>query len=169
MTTTTPARRERWRFFLEHAGYCTPPGRAACALELARAEELLEDAIGLELARVRIEHDPEPYEVDDDVMSEAEVRSKFASNEWTGPFGVILELEEEHTASLWGIVVGPKESGDPYMRVVAAELADEHADELRQAIGDARDALELEREYISEPRADFYARLRAEDEAKTTA
>lgn len=30
--------RERWQFFLANAGYCTPPGRAACALSLSRAE-----------------------------------------------------------------------------------------------------------------------------------
>jgi hypothetical protein len=30
--------RNRFRFFLEHAGYSAPPGRAACALQLAKAE-----------------------------------------------------------------------------------------------------------------------------------
>ena len=25
-----------WRFFLENAGYCIPPGRAMCALQLLR-------------------------------------------------------------------------------------------------------------------------------------
>lgn len=30
--------RERFRFFLEHSGYYTPPGRAACALSSARDE-----------------------------------------------------------------------------------------------------------------------------------
>jgi hypothetical protein len=32
-----PQLQQRFRFFLEHAGYATPPGRAACALALARA------------------------------------------------------------------------------------------------------------------------------------
>jgi hypothetical protein len=30
--------RQPFRFFLENAGYCTPPGRAVCALKYARAE-----------------------------------------------------------------------------------------------------------------------------------
>lgn len=33
-----PKRSEAFRFFLENAGYATPPGRAACALNLMRAE-----------------------------------------------------------------------------------------------------------------------------------
>jgi hypothetical protein len=37
---------DRARFFLEHAGYCEPPGRVACALVLARAEARAE-ALGL--------------------------------------------------------------------------------------------------------------------------
>ena len=34
--------RERWRFFLYHAGYAIPPGRVVCAMELAHAEEWAE-------------------------------------------------------------------------------------------------------------------------------
>jgi hypothetical protein len=34
----TPELIEAYRFHKEHAGYSTPPGRAACALEYARAE-----------------------------------------------------------------------------------------------------------------------------------
>jgi len=30
---------EAYQFFLEHAGYATPPGREACAFELAYAEQ----------------------------------------------------------------------------------------------------------------------------------
>jgi len=30
--------RKSWRFFLDHAGYAVPPGRAQCALSLAKAE-----------------------------------------------------------------------------------------------------------------------------------
>lgn len=36
--TTTAALRPAWNFFRDHAGYATPPGRAQCALDLARAE-----------------------------------------------------------------------------------------------------------------------------------
>lgn len=35
--------RAAWQFFLGAAGYCTPPGRAACALHLAKAEAVAED------------------------------------------------------------------------------------------------------------------------------
>jgi hypothetical protein len=38
-----PQLQQRFRFFLEHAGYATPPGRAACALALARAEHVAKD------------------------------------------------------------------------------------------------------------------------------
>jgi hypothetical protein len=44
-----------WRFFLENAGYATPPGRAVCALELARAEQWAEQE-GIEF---RLEDDPD--------------------------------------------------------------------------------------------------------------
>lgn len=50
------------------------------------------------------------------------------------------ESQREHLASLWGIVVGPRGTDDPYCRVVQAELALEIEDELRQAVGDALDA-----------------------------
>jgi hypothetical protein len=42
--TTETETRARFGFFLEHAGYATPPGRAACALGLARAEAAFEAA-----------------------------------------------------------------------------------------------------------------------------
>lgn len=32
-----------WKFFLENAGYATPPGRAVCALEFAKAEQWAND------------------------------------------------------------------------------------------------------------------------------
>jgi hypothetical protein len=134
-------RRQRWRFFLENAGYATPPGRAACALELARAEETLEQAEALELGRVRWELDDTPYDPGDAETPEEAARL-FDSGEWTGPFGAVLELEGEHLASVWGIVLGPQELADPYARVMAAELASEQLDELRQAIGDELDELE---------------------------
>jgi hypothetical protein len=132
-------RRDRFRFFLEHAGYSVPPGRAACALALARAEELLNEAEDLGVVTVEWQYDDMPYE--QDIVSEDEADRLFESGEWTGPFGCIVETfdGETHT-SLWGIVVGPKGTDDPYCRVVAAALASDIEDELRQAVGDARDA-----------------------------
>lgn len=38
-------RQKRFQFFLKNAGYCTPPGRATCALQLAKAEEEKENKI----------------------------------------------------------------------------------------------------------------------------
>lgn len=130
--------RKAFRFFLEHAGYSTPPGRAVCAISLARAEALLAEAVELGAASVRWDWDPEPYE--HGFFSDEEISAKFESNEWTGPFGCIVEAGSE-SVSLWGIVVGPRGTNDPYCRVVAAEFASELEDDLRQAIGDARDSL----------------------------
>jgi hypothetical protein len=138
---------QRYCFFKEHAGWSTPPGRAASALALARAEVLLEQAIELGIAEVEWEHDDQPY--DTDCYSDDEIAAKFESNEWTGPFGCRIGLDEDkYAASLWGIVLDsrgvstglPGSADDPYARVVRAELADELEDDLRQAIGDALDA-----------------------------
>lgn len=54
--------KEAYRFFSAHAGYCTPPGRAACALADARAE-IAAKRIGL------------VFVWEDDPMGHAEVRS----------------------------------------------------------------------------------------------
>lgn len=147
--------REAFRFMLENAGYATPPGRAVCALELARAEQLLTDAIAGDAASIEWIYDEEPYDQGDSCTDD-EARAKFESNEWVGPFGCIVKVyaePAEHVdtlayldrvadaeASLFGIVVGPRGTDDSYCRVVAAELASELLDELRQAIGDALDA-----------------------------
>ena len=153
----TKERRAAFRFFCEQAGYATPPGRAACALELARAEELLEQAVDLGIASVEWVDDETPWDEGTEISAEDAAR-RFESGEWTGPYGCIVRVfaeGSEHAdtlsyldrvadadASLWGIVVGSRGTDDPYCRVVAAELADELVDELRQAIGDARDAQE---------------------------
>lgn len=129
---------QRYLFFKEHAGYVV--GRSAeGALSLARAEVLLEQAIELEIATVKWEDDDEPYEHCG--FSDEQIAEKFESNEWTGPLGCVVQVGDD-IASLWGIVVGPRGTNDPYCRVVAAELAMEVEDELRQAIGDALDAAE---------------------------
>ena len=137
-TNTTPARRERFRFFLEHAGYCTPPGRAACALGSARAEELLERAEELEVARVEVLDDDFPYDAGDFCTLDDAAR-KFSSGEWTGPYVVGITTTEGHSAGVGGVVVGSAGESDPYIRVLRAELAAELEDELRQAIGDELD------------------------------
>lgn len=108
-----------WRFFLEHAGYCTPPGRAACALGLARAEARAESA-GFTFewewdddADLSWMDDRDLYYRDDEGKRhprEHEILGCIAR----GPDGEVL-------ASLWGIV----DADTGYRRVVEAELASE--------------------------------------------
>ena len=122
---------ERWRFFLAHAGYVVGR-RAAGALELARAEEVLDRAECLDVASFDLLDDDFPYDPGD-VCTEEEAREKFESNEWTGPYVATVAIGDER-ASLAGIVVGPAAQDDPYIRVVRAELASELLDELRRAV-----------------------------------
>lgn len=126
-----------WRFFREHAGGWVGHN-AETALALARAEALLEDAEDAGVATVEWVYDPEPYE--HGFYTNEQVRAFFDSNEWTGPFGCTLQVNGEGVEALWGIVVGPRGIDDPYCRVIQAELAVNAEDEIRQALGDARDA-----------------------------
>jgi len=110
--------RRRWQFFLEHAGYCTPPGRAACALSLARAER---DAEFHELA----------FRWEDDADGWSDIRCD--EKRWPGkgpretcescgcydPDGVYL-------TGLGGIW----DADADYRRVIQAQLALEALDEL---------------------------------------
>lgn len=134
--------RSAFRFFLERAGYCTPPGRAKGAIQLARAEQLLGRALELGVASLEWVDDVVPYDQGDS-CSDEQARRYFESNAWTGPFGCVVEVDGSPGASLWGIVVGPRGLGDPYCRVVQAELSSECEDDLRQAIGDHLDAAAL--------------------------
>lgn len=129
--------RKAFQFFSEHAGGIVGE-RAKGAIALARAEQLLERAIGLGVASCEWVDDCEPYDPGD-VDSPEDVARWFESGAWTGPFGCVLNVGDAG-ASLWGIVVGSRGTDDPYCRVVAAELACEVEDDLRQAIGDALDA-----------------------------
>jgi hypothetical protein len=98
----SPRLRAGYRFFVKHAGYCTPPGRAACALALAKAEIAGEEA-GFE---VEWSDDPEGWDGDGCP---------------TEVLGCIVTAPSGAVVSLWGI-------GDPdrtYMRVVRAELTNE--------------------------------------------
>jgi hypothetical protein len=113
--------RKAFRFFHENAGYVVGE-RAIGAAALARAEARLDEAIDNGSATVKWEWDDEPY--DHGYMTDKEVAAKFESNEWTGPYGCTVTVGEE-TESLWGIVVGPRGTDDPYCRVIAAELAEE--------------------------------------------
>jgi hypothetical protein len=124
--------RKRFRFFLEHSGWATPPGRAACALESARDEQWLDALEDDGRASTTVEYDPEPWDEGTEISAE-EATAKFQSGEWDGPYGVTVTCGDI-SASLWGIVVGPRGESDPYIRVVRAELA-----------GDVRAQVETER------------------------
>jgi hypothetical protein len=127
----------RYRFMREHAGWRVGH-KSEDALALARAEATLEQAVDAGAARIVWEDDDLPYE--HGFMSDEEIAAKFESNEWTGPFVCLLYVDDEVVESLGGIVVGQWGTNDPYCRVVAAELASEAEDEIRQALGDALDA-----------------------------
>lgn len=100
----SPEIREAWKFFHEHAGHADPPGRAACALELAKAEKLAK-ARGYE---IRWQDDPEPWDGDADMPVPEKVETAFLVNDE----GEVLE-------SLSSI----GDADDNYRRVVGAELA----------------------------------------------
>ncbi len=106
----------RYRFFKEWGGQLV--GRQAeIALMSARDERRFEDLGGT----IHWEYDDEPYD-GGDCYTDEEIRSKFESNEWSGPYGCIATLGE-HEASCWGIVLGQADLNDPYARVMAAEEA----------------------------------------------
>lgn len=145
---------------IDHKAYAFFRGQgmpASSALNLTRAESLLERAQDLGVASVEWVDDDESYDPGD-FVTEEEAREKFDSNEWTGPFGCVVRVFDsveygrdragDNLQSLWGIVVGPRGTADPYCRVIVAELACELEDDLRQVIGDALDALNFASEEV---------------------
>lgn len=126
--------RKRYAFMREWAGGIVGEN-ARCALELARAEQLLDRAIDAGVAAVLWEDEVDwSYGDLGDVYTEDEMRAKFQSNEWTGPAWCAIKVGHEVEASLGMIVLGPRGTDDPYARVVAAELASGIADQLRRTL-----------------------------------
>jgi hypothetical protein len=111
--------RERFKFFLENDGYCTPPGRAACALESARLEAEWE---GCDTIRFRWVYDDD---LDLSWDEDGSIREGLESGRLEA-FGCILEQrckacgEWEHVDSLFGIIVASL--NDPYVRCVQADM-----------------------------------------------
>jgi hypothetical protein len=100
--------RNDWKFFLDHAGYCTPPGRVVCAKEYAECERLASD-LGYTF---EWEWDDLPWDPGD--MAGPPPKEVLGC--------VMKDPKGREVESLWGI-------GDPdrnYRRVVEAELASEH-------------------------------------------
>jgi hypothetical protein len=107
----TKRMQQRWRFFHEWAGYATPPGKAVCAMDLARAEQWAEDE-GL-----AFEWSIDP---DIDYSDHSDEQPPYAL--WQ-----VLCQHGDESASLCGIDFGRDREpwGDNYKRVVEAELAHE--------------------------------------------
>ena len=121
--------REAFQFFMDHAGYATPPGREACALSLARAEswaKAREDAGALQYLIEDEDMDPADSftEPDDIAFARAHpwlclaLQAKRAPCDRCGLGG-----GWETVASIGGVSV--KSMNDPYIRVLKAELAHE--------------------------------------------
>lgn len=114
-----------WRFFIENAGYATPPGRTVCALDLAKAEQWASDN-GIE------------FRLEDDLDADAsfvETWSEADRKRWNATHHCAYTMfcyrpcpdhdwnckHREVLASLSGIF----DPTDDYLRVVRAELANE--------------------------------------------
>jgi len=117
-------------------------GTAQGSLDCARTRMLLDEALDLGVAEIRWEYEQERYEDVFGFEDEAE-RDRFyrdlESNAITGPFWAALTVEGETVASLGMIMLGPRELDDYYAKLTEVELAGEAEDEIRQALGDARD------------------------------
>ncbi len=147
-------RRRAFRFFHEWAGGIV--GQSAIgALELARAEALLDEAEAEDVASFGYVWDDEPY---DGAEGYDESCRLFESGAWTGPYGAVLRIGADVHESLWGIVFGPEDTSDPYARVVRAELAAEAEDALAEALQTKEDiAALLEAEAVLRRRHMDYA------------
>lgn len=112
--------RRRFQFFLDSAGYSTPPGRAACALHLARAE-MRAEAEGL-----TVETEPD-WDVDlswdEDPPWNGYTRRRLESGEFIACVVTLKSPDGETLGALGGVIASEQDS---YWRVVAAELAAEH-------------------------------------------
>lgn len=107
--------RAAFRFFLANAGYSTPPGRAVCALRLARAEVAFQASADLTFHWV---DDPD---CDISWMSDAE---RQASHVREGCYltrycPACDSTRPDYSVALWGIVDADRD----YRRVIEAKLA----------------------------------------------
>jgi hypothetical protein len=107
---------KRAQFFATHAGYATPPGRAACALNLARAEERGE-AMGLEV--LWTEEEEESWDGDCPAPKILLWGAVYRAEDINARTGEACS----HASSLAAIgMVGVDSWQDPSLRVVEAEL-----------------------------------------------
>ncbi len=118
--------RKRIMFFAEHAGFRTPPGRLACAKEMAESE-LAGLALDLECIW---EHEQEDWI---DFVGDCEPTKTWLRRFEQGTHEVFYAYVEnhngDHLAGLGGIVLERGETN--YKRVVQAELFAEAIDSLK--------------------------------------
>ncbi len=106
--------REAWKFFLQHAGYATPPGPAQCALDLARAEAWAK-AEGLVFVW---DNDPD---ADDSWMDDTQRQQEHTAEGCT-VYRRCEDCGEISSTPLNGLY-GIFDADSDYRRVVEAELA----------------------------------------------
>lgn len=122
-TTITTDLRARWRFFHAEAGWATPPGKVACAMILARAEEwAVVEGVEYEWA-------------EDDCIESSDFRDDVPAY----PLWVCVARLGDAVESLGGIDFGPgcDPWGEPYKRVVEAELAAQLQDRMTEVLVDS--------------------------------
>ena len=116
----SPRLRQSFHFFLHHAGYATPPGRAVCALALARAEHVARDIAD---ASFEWEDDfDQPIEdlLDPSIFHSEDEFKAYCDRYRDDVTGCVLrDANGNVRASLWGIIG----ADSAYQRVVEAELA----------------------------------------------
>lgn len=114
--------RRAFRFFLENAGYCTPLGRAACALSLARAEQHAEAAGWFFSWDCDLDGDlgDHEYWCREDCGKDHQIE-----------FCLLRDAEGAVLASLCGII----DADSDYRRVIEAGLASEALADLKRAWG----------------------------------
>ena len=119
-------------------------GTASGSLYCARLGVLLDEATDAGVVEVKWEYEQESYEDVFGFESDDERKQWYRDIEngtITGPYWVAMSVEGETLASLGMVTLGPRDiDGDYYARLVTIELAAEIEDEIRQALGDVRDA-----------------------------
>lgn len=127
----SPDRHLKVKFFLEHSGYSTPPGRVKCAMDLAMAEEAKE--VFLREEKIKLEWvDDEDCDLSWD---ETGWFLRRLENGTASVKGLILKRKcnscgcYENLDSLWGIsMIDEQEATD--MRVFEAQMILENINEL---------------------------------------
>lgn len=104
--------RKAFRFFLNNAGYATPPGRVACAAALAKAEKKAREL------NFQFLWEPD-YDADLGDHAYWCAMAKHGKDCSHNAEGVSLMVNGETLQSLWGII----DADESYRRVVEAELA----------------------------------------------